>query len=201
MVRVLSVRVLLIDDDPDVCRRVGGWLRADALDVVTFTEPAAALAHVARAPCRVGLVDLRLADRDGAGVIAELRQVAPEMRLIALAAFPDVPQVVAAMRAGAVDLLEKPIREPALREALHRQLAVLGAAVRNEDEYNRRLGARVRAARVQAQRTLQQVAAQCGLTAAQVSQIELGKTATSTWTLARLCAALDTTPDRILANL
>lgn len=198
---MIPVRTLVIDDDDDVCRKVAGWLREAACDVVTFTRPAEGLEHAARAPCRVGLVDLRLADADGVAVVAALRAAAPEMRIIAMSAFPDARQVVAAMRAGARDLLEKPVQREPLLEALERQLAAAGVRVRSEQEFNRRLGARLRAVRVQSERTLADVAGECGLTATQLSQIELGKSATSTWGLARIGSALRTPLEKLVADL
>jgi DNA-binding NtrC family response regulator len=201
MMRIIPVRTLVIDDDDAVCRKVGGWLRESACDVVTFTDPDAALTHASRAPGQVGLIDLRLGGTDGVSVVAALGKAAPEMRLIAMSAFPDAKQVIAAMRAGARDLLEKPIQREALLAALERQLAEVGVQVRSEDEFNRRLGARVRSVRSQAKRTLAAVAGDCGLTVAQLSQIELGKSATSTWGLARICSALATPMDRLLRDL
>jgi FixJ family two-component response regulator len=201
MMRIIPVRALVIDDDDSVCRKVSAWLRDAGCDVVAFTRPAEGIDHAQRAACQVGLVDLRLAGVDGPGVIATLRQAAPTMRIVAMSAFPDVPQVVAAMRAGARDLLEKPIQQPALLEAVERQLTELGLGIRSEPEFNRRLGARLRAVRTHVQRTLPEVAEACGLTVSRLSQIELGKTGTTLWALARICSALRTPLDKLLADL
>jgi DNA-binding NtrC family response regulator len=200
MMRIIPVRTLVIDDDDAVCRKVAAWLREAACDVVTFTSPAQGLEHAARAPCQIGLVDLRLAGADGVEVVARLRAAAPEMRVIAMSAFPDARQVVAAMRAGARDLLEKPIQRKPLLDALEQQLAEVGVSVRSEKEFNQRLGARIRAVRMQAERTLADIAGECGLTVAQLSQIELGKSATSTWGLARIGSALKTPLEKLLAD-
>jgi two-component system response regulator AtoC len=201
MMRIIPVRTMVIDDDDAVCRKVAAWLREAACDVVTFTDPARGLEHAARAPGQIGLVDLRLAHTDGAEVIAALRTAAPDMRIVAMSAFPEARQVVAAMRAGASDLLEKPVQREPLLDALERQLAQVGVSVRSEKEFNERLGARLRAVRMQAARTLADIAADCGLTVAQLSQIELGKSATSTWGLARIGSALKTPLDKLLADL
>jgi DNA-binding Xre family transcriptional regulator len=109
--------------------------------------------------------------------------------------------VIAALRAGARDVLEKPIQQPALLDAIGRQLAEIGVSVRCEEEYNQRLGARLRTVRLEASRTLHEVADVCGLSAAQLSHIELGKTGTSNWTLARICSALHTPPAKLLNGL
>lgn len=201
MMRIIPVRALVIDDEEAVCRRVGAWLREAACDVVTFTDPNQGLAHARQAPCQVALVDLRLAHADGLEVIARLRQAAPSTRVVAMCAFPEPRQVIAAVRAGARDLLEKPVQRETLLEALERQLAEIGLTARCEDEFNRRLGARIRAVRTQAERTLADVADKCGLTAAQLSQIELGKSGTTAWGLARICGALQTPMAELLRGL
>lgn len=201
MFRVISVRVLVLDDDDTVCRQIGGWLREAAYDVVTFVRPADALAHAGRAPVPVAMVGLRLSGVDPLEVIAALCRAAPSTRVIAMAAFPEVQHVVSAVRAGARDLLEKPVQRETLLAAVERQLADAGLAVRSEDEFNRRLGARVRTVRTARDLTLADVAERCGLTVAQLSQIELGKSATTTWSLARICGALETPLDRLLAGM
>lgn len=201
MPRLIPVRVLVIDDDDAVCRRLAQWLTDAAYDVATFCDRQAALEYAQRVESRVALVDLRLPDADGAQVIRELRHVSPATRIIALAAFPEVREVIAAVRAGARDVLEKPLSAPIVLEALERQLVEIGVSVRTEEDYNRRLGARIRQARAAAGLTLQSVARECGLSEAQLSAIELGRTATSTWTLARICSALRIPPAVLLNGL
>ena len=186
----IAVRTLVIDDDDALCRKLYAWLEEAAFDAITFTDPDEGLRHATRAPCRLALVDLRLPQTDGVEVIARLHESCPETRIVAMSAFPKTEQVIAAVRAGACDLLEKPIQPQALRAALERQLRATGVSGRTEAEFNRRLGGRLRALRREAQRTLAQVAEASGISAAQLSQIENGKTATTTWTLARLGAAL-----------
>lgn len=201
MLRTIPVRVLVIDDDESVCRKLGTWLREAGCDVVTLTDPVAGLDHAKRAPVPVAFVDLRLGTADGTEVVSRLRTVSPNVRVIALSAFPDVHQVISAVRAGARDLLDKPIQREALLTALDRQLVELGLHIRTEEEFNRRLGARLRAVRTQAELTLADVADKCGLTVAQLSHIELGKSATTTWSLARICGALNTPLDKMLSGV
>jgi DNA-binding NtrC family response regulator len=198
---MVAVRVLVIDDEDAICRKTAGWLTEAGFDVATFTDPAAGLAYAEKTTFQLALLDLRLPDWDGAELVAAVQNVAPQARILALAAFPEVPQVVAAIRAGARDILEKPIQAATLLAALERQLAESGLSIRSETEYNRRLGARIRARRAAGNFTLNEVAANCNLSAAQLSQIELGKTGTSTWTLARIASALRTSPAALLDGI
>jgi FixJ family two-component response regulator len=186
----IRVCTLLIDDDETVRRRVSGWLDAEGYEVAAFTDPQAGLEHAERDPCELALVDLRMPDVDGVDVITRLREASPMTRVVAVSAFPQPDQVRRAVRAGARDLIEKPMQRSALLRALQRQLEEIGIPARTEAQLNERLGARLRQLREQARRTQRELAASVGITPAQLSQIELGKTATTTWTLARIGAAL-----------
>jgi DNA-binding NtrC family response regulator len=142
-------------------------------------------------------VDLRLGEVDGTQIISSLRGLAPQMRILAMSAFPEPDEVRAAVQAGASEVLHKPLERDMLLRTLERELAALGIHGHTEQEFNRRLGQRLRALRQAQQRTLSDVAARAHITAAQLSQIELGKNATSTWTLARICGALQVPVARV----
>ncbi len=201
MVRTISIRVLVIDDDQAVCRKVSAWLREAGLDAVTFTEPEAGLQHIAQAPCQVALIDLRLADAVGTEVIRRVQECCPRAGIAALAAFPDADQVIESVRAGARDVIAKPVQQETLLAAVQRLLRQVGLTFHSEEEFNQRLGARLRAARAARNLKLADVAGACDLTAAQLSHIELGRSATTTWTLARVCAVLGIAPADVLREM
>ncbi len=197
----IPIRALVIDDDASVCRRLQGWLDAAAVDVMTCTTAAEGLQLAERVGFELALVDLRMPDQDGSDLIASLHSVSPRTRVVAMSAFPEPQLVVAAMRAGANDLLEKPIQQGTLLETLDRQLAQVGCLARTEEEFNRRLGNRLRSLRRERGLTLLQVTEGCGISSAQLSHIELGKTATTTWTLARICRAMGVSIDNVFSSL
>lgn len=197
----IRVRTLVIDDDASVCRRLLGWLDAHDHEVTTFTDPAGGLRHARETVCELALVDLRLPDRVGVEVIAELHDASPRTRVVAMSAFPRPDDVRRAIRAGARDVIEKPIRRLVLFRALDRQLSEIGISARTEQHFNVRLGARLRKLREGAGRAQQDVAHDVGISPAQLSQIELGKTATTTWTLARIASVLKLPLDSVLRDL
>ncbi|MFH1747994.1 MAG: response regulator [Planctomycetota bacterium] len=201
MMRLVPVHVLVIDDDDAVCRKVGAWLSEAGYNVATFTDPAAGRAHAEKVASRVALLDLRLPGVEGAELIETFRDSFPRTRVLVLAAFPEPAELIAAVRAGARDVLEKPVQQATLLAALERQVVDLGIGVRSEEEFNQRLGARLRALRGAADRTLGDVADAGGLSSAQLSHIELGKTGTSTWSLARICGALGKPLAELLEDL
>jgi DNA-binding NtrC family response regulator len=186
----IPVRAIIVDDDEAVCRKLLGWLSEKAIDAVTFNQMPEALRHAQRAPAEIALVDLRMPGFDGVESVAAMRRAAPHTRIISMTAFPAAEDVLRAIRAGARDLLTKPLAAETVLEAVERQLAEMGIPARTESAFNKRLGAAVRRHRESSGRTQLDVARAAGITPAQLSQIERGKTATSTWTLARICGVL-----------
>lgn len=197
----ISVRALVIDDDASICQKLSGWLTEQSLEVTTATDASEGLRKAASTAFDVALVDLVLPTMDGHDVIQSLCQASPRTRVVAMSVFTDSDKFVRARRAGARAVLPKPIQQPALRLEVDRQLAELGLGVRTEEEFNARLGARIREIRQATGRTLHDIAGFAEISAAQLSQIELGKTATTTWTLARICGVLNVGMASLFAGL
>lgn len=197
----IPVRTLIIDDDPQVGRRLHAWLTDAGHEVITTTEAASGLELAGRLPCQLVLVDLRMPDVSGVEVVAQLAAATPQTRILALSAFPDTEQVLQAIRAGACDLLTKPIQRDTLLSTVDRELTRLGIVGQTEEAFHTRLGRRLRALRQADDRTLQDVASAAGITPAQLSQIELGRNGTSAWTLARLSSALGKPLSEVVAEL
>lgn len=196
----ISVRALIIDDDASLCQKLSGWLAGEAFRVTTSTDPSDGLRQATATAFDVALVDLVMPEMDGAEVIQTLCHASPRTRVVAMCAFTDSDQFIRARRAGARAVLSKPIQQLILLEEIDRQLAELGLGVRTEEDFNLRLGSRIREIRQGAGRTLQDVASLAEITAAQLSQIELGKTATSTWTLARISGVLNVSLSSLFAG-
>src|SRR3546814_6406984 len=64
------------------------------------------------------IVDLRLGDGSGLDVVAALREVKPDTRIIVLTGYGNIATAVAAVKAGAVDYLSKPADADTIEAAL-----------------------------------------------------------------------------------
>ncbi|MDX2198488.1 MAG: response regulator [Phycisphaerae bacterium] len=190
MSRIVAARVLVLDDDDAQNRKLAATLAAAQCDVSTFTVVDEALAFARRAAVHVALVDAQFPDQEPIALLTKLRDAGRSMRLVAMAAFPDVALTTALLRGGASDLLEKPIQPARLISAIEKQMAELGLEHRNEEQLLAFLGRRLRTLRAADGRTQSEVAEAAGISPAQLSQIESGKSATGLWTLARLSAEL-----------
>lgn len=76
------------------------------------------------------LLDIRMPNLDGFGVLAELASRRAQLPAVMMTGHGDVVTAVRAMRLGASDFLEKPFEEDELLEILQRVFAELGDTVR-----------------------------------------------------------------------
>jgi len=103
-----DVRILLVDDEPQILRWLGPTLRAAGYAVETAETGAEALARMAAGRFDLVLIDLGLPDTDGKVVIAQIREWS-EAPIIVLSARDQEIEKVAALDAGADDFVNKPV--------------------------------------------------------------------------------------------
>jgi two-component system, NarL family, nitrate/nitrite response regulator NarL len=104
-----KLRIYLIDDHP-VVREGFARAVADEPDLQVVGQAATASEGLAEAKDvrpDVVLVDLNLPDRDGPELIAALREVIPEAKLVVVSGYDDEYRVAEALRAGAHGYLLK----------------------------------------------------------------------------------------------
>ena len=113
-----------VDDDPVVRTILVRAAEAVALPAEAFATGAEALAAIdaARAGCLI--LDLRLPDMDGFGLLAALRARGAAMPAVVLTGFADVPTAVRALRAGVFDFFEKPISGHVVMERVQAAIAL-----------------------------------------------------------------------------
>lgn len=115
-------RVLLVDDDAGVLDTCGAILRHAGLDVETASSGHAALGVLARLSCDLLLLDLRLPDISGFGILAEARRRGSPAPAVLITGHPTLETSLEAMRLGVVDYLVKPVFEDSLVAAAARAL-------------------------------------------------------------------------------
>jgi two-component system alkaline phosphatase synthesis response regulator PhoP len=110
-------RVLIIEDDADIARALGGNLEAEGFQTRLAATGRAGIAAVETWRPHLVILDLRLPDMSGETVLAELRSAGDETPVLILSAKSDVMTKVRGFRAGADDYVTKPF---ALLELLAR---------------------------------------------------------------------------------
>jgi two-component system KDP operon response regulator KdpE len=114
------MRVLIVDDEPQIVRALSINLRARGHEVMAAASGAAALVQASKHPPELILLDLGLPDMDGSDVIIGLRGWS-EAPIIVLSGRTGGSEKVAALDAGADDYVTKPF---GMEELLARMRAV-----------------------------------------------------------------------------
>lgn len=116
--------ILIVDDDADVRDSLRALLESAGFDVRDFDSAKAVLADgdLARGACLIA--DIRMPDMDGLALQEELVNRKVGLPVIIVTGHGDVPLAVRAMRAGAVDFIEKPFDDELLLQSIKQALAV-----------------------------------------------------------------------------
>ncbi len=127
----LTATVHVIDDDEATRNSLRFLLEQEEMVVRTYGSARAFLeAGLPRAGCV--LTDFHMPDMDGLQLQARLAECGIRLPVIVMTGYGDVPTAVRAMKAGAVDFLEKPFEDEkllgAVRRGLGHNLRELGAA-------------------------------------------------------------------------
>lgn len=110
--------VLVVEDDPVYREALVEALSAAGYAVLPASGLREALLVCRGAAPDLALVDLRLPDGSGVDVVRHLAEAQPACRCVVLSGHATIPTAVEAMRAGAVDVLTKPIEGGELIAAL-----------------------------------------------------------------------------------
>jgi two-component system, LuxR family, response regulator FixJ len=115
--------VHIVDDDPAVRRALARLLRLAGLETVAYEAARAVLDAASSLSSGCILLDLRMPGMGGLELLARMGEFGIDLPVIVLTGHGDVPTAVRAMKAGAVDFIEKPIDENQLLGAIHAALA------------------------------------------------------------------------------
>lgn len=110
--------IYLVDDDESVRRSVGFMLKTSGFMVESFESGAEFLKEVRSLDPGCVLLDIQMPEVDGLEVQAELRERGITSPVIVMTGHGDVEVAVRAMKAGAVDFIEKPFAKETMVEAI-----------------------------------------------------------------------------------
>jgi DNA-binding NtrC family response regulator len=112
--------ILLVDDDRQILEAMADWLREQGYALDTAAGFAAAIHAIERKAYELVLADIRLGDGDGFDVLAHCRKHRPQTTVILLTGYGTVETAIEAIRAGAFDLLTKPLIDEELEMSIER---------------------------------------------------------------------------------
>jgi two-component system response regulator FixJ len=123
----------LVDDDEAIRRSVGFMLKTSGFHVRTYENGAELLKFVPNLETGCILLDIRMPGMDGLEVQKALADKGVTLPVIIMTGHGDVSLAVEAMKAGAVDFIEKPFEKSVLIGAIEQGVEALKKSANSHD--------------------------------------------------------------------
>ncbi|HTX73224.1 MAG TPA: sigma-54 dependent transcriptional regulator [Rectinemataceae bacterium] len=117
--------ILIVDDDPDVLKRMERLLRFEGFpDVVTCDDPLAVSSIISGRDISVMVLDLLMPMLPGQRILQETRERHPELPVIVATAVSDLDSAIECMRHGAFDYVPKSAETGRLIASIRHALSI-----------------------------------------------------------------------------
>jgi two-component system response regulator FixJ len=116
-------RVFVVDDDDAVRESLGALLESHGFEISTYASAGAFLAAWDPGMSGCLLADVRMPDMNGLELQEKVMGACPGIAVVIMTGHGDVPIAVRAMKAGAVDFMEKPFDEAAILATVRAAMA------------------------------------------------------------------------------
>ncbi len=123
----------MVDDDGATRKALSELLGARGYEVDLAVDGVTALERIVELPPDLVVTDLDMPRMNGMGLLKELQQRDPELPVIVVTSASEVRSAVAAMRAGAVDYITKPVEFEDLLVAVERAIETRTLRLDNEN--------------------------------------------------------------------
>jgi DNA-binding NtrC family response regulator len=119
----MDLSIVILDDNPGSLELLSTALGQDGIVIHTASRPSEALELIRQHRPQLVLTDLVMPEMSGLDVLNRVMEIAPATDVVLMTAHYTTETAVQAIRNGAADYLEKPIRLPILRERVGRLIA------------------------------------------------------------------------------
>jgi DNA-binding response OmpR family regulator len=111
----MNKRILIVDDETNVRLNFRTTLETEGYEVFAVCSGEEAVQSLAEHTFALAILDIRMPGMDGLELLAKMRENGIKVPAMIVTAYSDVPNAVKAMKLGAIDFLQKPLRPEDLR--------------------------------------------------------------------------------------
>ena len=129
-----ALRVMVLDDEPIVGRRLRPALEKRGIEVEVFTDPLQARARLETTEFDIVVSDVKMSGLDGLSLLQGIRARGARTKVILITGFPSDELVREALSGGAFDLIAKPFKIADLLSAIARAAEALGRPGKGVEE-------------------------------------------------------------------
>lgn len=185
-----EVRIVILDDDPQVCKVIQATLSDKDFTIDAVSDPATIEQRLREKQYHIVILDYVIPGLDSEKVLGWVRESQADASIIVVTAYPTIDSALSCLRAGTYDYLTKPFQVAQLQRIVMRCLEGKGLLRMSEVALRESLGQAIRDKRKALGLTLAQMAQRTNVSLGYLSQIELGKNSASIETLYRISLGL-----------
>ncbi len=115
--------VFFVDDEPALRKQLARTLGCLDVDVVCFEDAAGCLRKLHTDRCDLLVTDVKMPGMDGIELLVRARSLMPSLPVLVITGYGDVPMAVRALKVGAIDFIEKPLKRDTLLHAVRSAFA------------------------------------------------------------------------------
>jgi len=119
-----SAQILIVDDEPMVCELLESMVSSLGMKAKGITQALKVIDELRDSFYHLVLLDIFMPEKSGLDLIADIREVSSDTKIIIVTGLADKELAIKALRLGAFDFLEKPIDMGLLSHSLNRALDV-----------------------------------------------------------------------------
>jgi DNA-binding NtrC family response regulator len=105
-----KLKILILDDEPIVCKRLKPALEKLGYQVDTFTQSVDAMLQVQETVYDVVITDLKMKGVDGMEFLQEVKKVSPKTEVIVITGFATMETAKESFQKGVFDFIAKPFK-------------------------------------------------------------------------------------------
>ncbi len=117
-----DIKVLVVDDEPQVCALIRDGLAGSGLECKTLSDPVEALERARQGLFRVIITDVSMPTVNGLDILTQARKALPACRVILITGVSNTRSLADALRLGAYDYFQKPFEMEKLVDSVDRAL-------------------------------------------------------------------------------
>lgn len=120
------LRVMILDDEPIVGRRLRQALSKHRLELEIFEDPTKAVSRLGETHFDIVVTDMRMEEMDGIDILEYVNANCPNTHVIFITGYATVEVAREALVKGAFDFIAKPFKPNDLRSVLNNAVLSLG---------------------------------------------------------------------------
>jgi len=126
------VRILVVDDEPNIVEVMRSALLSEGYDVTATSQPEQAERLILEHDYDLVMSDLKMTPIDGLGILRRAKEKNEHLQVILVTAFSTIETAVEAMKTGAYDYVLKPFKLSELKLVVRRALEFRATIMEND---------------------------------------------------------------------